>query len=758
MTDLTSREETGVGDVVSLDQHRARRAPVSLVKNTTTIDPAPAATVPEQPQQPAADIAPPSIDHARRVRRVVRRVRMIATHDRTRTALRLTARHGGYVVGGAGVVARRGWEGRTVAVHHRMRALALTAGDHAAAAEWQDRADRFRRERHDRRIDLIHKVPTMAKSAAIGTAAAEGILLLVGACMAVHDHELHDVVAPTLAAIDAVRALSWFVGVAWGPALGLMVVAGLSHLWRAGHKHETAPAWARPASATADDVPITPSIVVKALSDLGIPTLRKAIKDMGDAGAGMLGPITLAGCGVEVDVNLPSGVSTEEILGKRRKLAENVNRHEHELHMTIPPAPRTVRMWVADSGALDVPIGLSPLVTDPDTTADMRTGRAPWGQDLRGDAVLVSLWQRHMLITGLSNQGKTASLRALALWLALDARVEFRLADLKGVGDWQMFDGIATTLIQGPTDEHVMEATHMVEGGVEEMTRRIDLMRDLTAKGWSQDKILADPRFNPLVLIVDEAQVAYGSGAVETYVTDSGAVRKGAPYGGSKADSRYFQGVKKVHDQGRAVNVTIWEGTQDPTNENLPKRSREGNHIRASLVLGTESQARMAVGDSAVDAGAAPHKLRQGLDKGTLVVAGDGIKLAPGQPSVTVRTHFIDGDAAKEIAERAKARRAGVETGSPQEPEQEVDHLADVLTVLGEADRLRSPDMLHGLKNLNSSAYGEWTFEVLTQALKPFGAEPRKYNGNPSISRARVLAAIERRAEEAEDATELNAG
>ncbi|TSB28292.1 ATP-binding protein [Streptomyces benahoarensis] len=733
--------------------------PTSLVKDTAP----PASvgdTIPEQPRQPAVDAKPPSSERLRRMRRAARWGHRLATHDRTRGVVRVAARHGGYFVGGTGVVIKRAWEGRTVAVHHRMRAMALAAGDHAAAAEWQDRADRFRRERHDRRIELIHKVPTMAKSAAIGTAAAEGALLLVGICMAVHDRELHDVVAPTLAAIDAVRALCWFVGIAWGPALGLALLAGLAHLWRAGHKHETAPAWARPASAAAEDIPITPSIVVKALSDLGIPALKKGIKEMADGAAGMLGPIRLAGCGIEVDVTLPSGVSTEEILGKRRKLAENLNRHEHELHMTIPPMPRTVRMWIADSGALDEPIGPSPLVTDPDMTADYTSGRAPWGQDLRGDTVLTSLFQRHMLITGLSNQGKTASLRALALWLALDPRVEFRIADLKGVGDWQMFEGLATVLIQGPTDEHVIAATEMVEEGVAEMGRRIDLMRELSAKGWSQDKILADPRFIPLVLIVDEAQVAYGSGAVETYVTDSGAVRKGAPYGGSKADSRYFQGVKKVHDQGRAVNVTTWEGTQDPTNENLPKRSREGNHIRASLVLGTESQARMAVGDSAVDAGAAPHKLRQGLDKGTLVVAGDGIKLAPGQPSVTVRTHFIDGDAAKEIAQRAKARRTGIQTQTAEETAQDVDHLTTVLEALGDGKRIQTQEVLRRLISKHPHAYGGWELHDLTRVLREAGAEPkatRADNGKTGVvcvSRALIEAAIELREDATEDDTE----
>ena len=75
--------------------------------------------------------------------------------------------------------------------------------------------------------------------------------------------------------------------------------------------------------------------------------------------------------------------------------------------------------------------------------------------------------------------------------------------------------------------------------------------------------------------------------------------------------------ARKIHNQGRAVNVLLWQGTQDPTDQNLPKLVREGAHIRASLALGTESQARMALGDKAVDGGAAPHLLRPGLDKGT---------------------------------------------------------------------------------------------------------------------------------------------
>ncbi|MEU0041455.1 FtsK/SpoIIIE domain-containing protein, partial [Streptomyces sp. NPDC006333] len=339
---------------------------------------------------------------------------------------------------------------------------------------------------------------------------------------------------------------------------------------------------------------------------------------------------------------------------------------------------------------LDEPIGPSPLVTDETMTADYAKGRAPWGQDLRGDAAALSLYQRHLLITGLSNQGKTAALRSLALWASLDRRVEFRIADLKGAGDWSMFDGLATILIQGPTDEHVIEATEMVEGLVDEMNQRIAQRQ-------------ADPTvvFDPLIGIVDEAQVAFMCPAMDD---------QKRPYGGSKALSRYFMAVRKVHNQGRVVDVLMYEGTQDPTDQNLPKLVREGAHTRAALALGTAAQSVMALGEKAVNAGAAPHLLRQGLDKGTLVIASDGIEIPKGQSSITVRTHFIGDEDAKAITARAKALRNGVTTLHVIDRGEDRDPLADIASVLGDKSRVRTKDVLARLAALSADAYGGWSF------------------------------------------------
>ncbi|MEU3693137.1 FtsK/SpoIIIE domain-containing protein [Streptomyces narbonensis] len=682
----------------------------------------------EEPTAPPVTVVPvpDPVKPVRLWKRSGRAVVGAVTHERTKGAGRIVVRHGSYVLGGTRIVTRRAWDGRTGARYERLLRAAEAAGNYEAAGDWEERLHRFREQRHRRRMDLLMAPEKLVKGAAYGAGGGLGALIAIGVALAIANKDASDIVTPLMAFVELIRLLVTLVTVLWGPLVALGPWLALAGVWAVGRHRNAAPQWALPTGARSSDAgaPITPSIVVTALRDLGVAPLRKAIKEMGDAGAAMLGPIRIAGCGVEVDVTLPSGVSTEEVQGRRRKLAENLARHQHEVFITIPEAAHTVRLWIADSGALDEPIGPSPLVTDETMTADYTKGRAPWGQDLRGDAAELSAYQRHVLITGKSNQGKTAALRSLALWLALDRRVEFRIADLKGVGDWGMFDGLATVLIQGPTDEHVIDATEMVEAVVAEMERRIQ----------------APPgtKFDPLICIVDEAQVAFMCPAV-------GEGKDKRPYGGSKATSRYFMAVRKIHNQGRAVDVLMWQGTQDPTDQNLPKLVREGAHTRVSLVLGTESQSRMALGDSAVDGGAAPHLLRQGLDKGTVVVASDGIKIPAGQPSITVRTHFIDDAAATAIAERAKNLRDGVTTLRVIDDGEDRDALADIATVLGDEPRLFTQDVLKRLTALSAATYGEWTNGDLKRVLEDAGAEPKKSHGRMVVHREHVSRALTNR-------------
>lgn len=606
---------------------------------------------------------------------VARVTRTAVTHPRTVTASRALARNALYVPAGVVVLSRRVWEAKTNSRYERMMRAAEAAGNMDRLLEWEARAEKARDHRHKRRMDWVRAPLELVKAGALALVAFTLALLGLGVVLALGHQDPTWLVKPLQAMVWLVTTVAWVVTVAWGPLLLAVPWLVVAALWQVGRKADVTPRWLA-APGRRDDT-ITPSLVVTAFRDLGIAELRKRIVAMDDGGAMLLtSPIAAAGCGVEFDVTPPRGAtSTVQIRARHDRLAENLLRHAHEVQLSIPAAG-TVRVWAANSGALDEPIGPSPLVLDDSIRADYQRGKAPWGVSLRGDAVEMSLYQRHLLITGLSNQGKSRALIALALWLALDPKVELRIADLKGINpktkksDWEPFRDIASVFIAGPSDEHAIAATEMVEEGVREMKRRIE----------------RGGEWHPLVLIVDEAQNGFMNPRKD---------EAGRPYGGSQDNSRYFMACREMQNQGRAVDTLLWQGTQNPTNQNLPVLVREGAHLRICLAVGREEQSRMALGDKALDGGASPHLLRAGIDKGVVVVAGDGAPLAAGQASVTVRTHYIDEEATDEIAARAKARRGPVRRVDEDEAR---DLLDDVHEVFGEDDRVRAAHMADRLR------------------------------------------------------------
>lgn len=666
-----------------------------------------------------------------------------------RAAAGSVGRHVLYVLAGVAVIRHRRRESRTTDPYVRALHAAEERGDLEAVERWADRIEKAKQARHQRRMDWVKSPVQLAKALLIAASVVPLVLLTIGVAIAINTGDIAALLDPFEAVAAAVAAVVWFA-----TAYGMVIVGGgtAALVWylhrlgrRARARHE--PAWSGPVARqdrpSGEGEPVTPHRVIAALLDLGIPTLRKKLESMGEGSAQLLGPITIAGVGVEVDVTLPTGVTTEEIKAKRRRLAENLDRHEHELFITTAPAARTVRLWVADPGALDEPIEPSPLVLNAEVAADVHSGRAPWGLNLRGDAVGINLWQKHLLITGLSNMGKTAALRALALWAAFDPSTEWHIADLKGIGDWRMFRGIAETLIEGPTDEHVIRATYMLEWGVHEMERRL---QQFDADKYPDGVPPNLPGFHPIFLVVDEAQVAFMCPA-RGETDEDGKLIDRRPFGGTKSDSRYFMAARKIHNQGRAVNVVLWQGTQDPTDQNLPKLVREGAHIRASLKVGTEQQSRMALGDNAVAAGAAPHELKQ-EHKGTVVATGAGVPCQQGQTSETVRTHFISGSEAAEIAERIKTVRGKRATDVGDEDESR-DLLADVAEVLRGEDRVRATDVVARLRALAPyyPPYADMTAEQLRDQLADVGVRVTKV-GVLMVYAERVHAALAARQED----------
>lgn len=139
----------------------------------------------DTPETPAA--AAPVPDAVRRVRvwvwkRRARGLHAAVTSERTRTAARLVARHGLYVLGGTRITAKRAWDGRTGSRYERMIRAAEAAGNFEEAKEWEDRLTRFRAARHHRRMDLLKAPRTRSRASPTAPASRSVACSCWGSC------------------------------------------------------------------------------------------------------------------------------------------------------------------------------------------------------------------------------------------------------------------------------------------------------------------------------------------------------------------------------------------------------------------------------------------------------------------------------------------------------------------------------------------------------------------------------------------------
>ncbi len=237
------QEEPPVGTLHQLDEHRP--VPVQLTKEETTGP----REVLEGVVIPSGGEAPAEASRWRRAAGVTLHA---ATHDRTKTGARLAIRHSAYVAGGARIVARRAWDGRSAARYERMIRTAEAAGNREEAALWEEKGTAFRAARHARRMELLKAPQHVAKGLAVGAGTATGGLFGLGVVMAIAEKDIALTVAPLMFTVDTIQKVIWLAGIIWGPAVFFGPWLGLLALWNLGRRGEAAPAWALPARQRGD--------------------------------------------------------------------------------------------------------------------------------------------------------------------------------------------------------------------------------------------------------------------------------------------------------------------------------------------------------------------------------------------------------------------------------------------------------------------------------------------------------------------------
>ncbi|MFF7251677.1 cell division protein FtsK [Streptomyces microflavus] len=680
---------------------------------------------PTPPAEPVVDLTKPDTDPATsrgsRIVRTGRAVRRVALHDRTRSTARFTVRHGMYVVGGGRIVARRAWEGRTASRYLRMLRAAEAAGNTELAEQWEERLHRFRAERHKRRMDLLTAPQQAVKAAGFGAAGGLGLLLAVGIALAIATKDPADVITPLMALVELIRLLVVIVTVVWGPLLAVGPWLALAAVWAVGRNQQAAPAWALPAIAAGESRDVVPDegAILDALRHLGIPKLNQAFK------AGWqprwVAPTTRLGNGWHSRLQLPMGVTVEMVNDKKAILAHNLMRKPVEVWPTEPEAS-VLDLWVADQGSLSGKVPDWPLLTGGE--ADYFKG-VPIGVSQRGDLITAKLMATNWIVGGIMGSGKSSLVIALLLGAMLDPLVDIEAYVMAYNVDYDPMRERLRALVKGDEDEQIEAAVKALRGLREEVTNRGKLLEQLGGDEVRLTRALAqrDTRMRPKVVVFDECHELfmhkkYGEEAAELAV--------------------------KVMKKARKVGITLIFVTVSPTADSIPRDVTRNTSHNVAFAVGDHIANDGLLGTGKHKAGITATTLNPAENVGTAVTVG-----FTKNPFELIRSYYIRKDSCTDqitpIVQRALALREGmaptpdVPTGEP------ADHPANVLTVLGDRETMRSTEVLAALMATWPNQYSEWTFADLKAALAAIGAEPRKLGGIMTVRRSRVLEGIEDR-------------
>jgi S-DNA-T family DNA segregation ATPase FtsK/SpoIIIE len=491
---------------------------------------------------------------------------------------------------------------------------------------------------------------------------------------------------------------------------------------------------------------LTTSIVLRALGSIGNSEINKALGKGGE-GIKFTSEITRDGPGYRADVDLPYGVTPEDVMEKRLPLASGLRRKLGCVWPGPDPDEHAGRLilWVGDkpmnetkkpawlllkSGSVDL---FKPVV---------------FGNDQRMRTIEVTLMFASVVIGSIPRMGKTFLMRLLLLIAALDPRAELHAFEFKGTGDLGPLEPVCHRYRSGDEDEDMEYVVASLRELRQELRRRAKVIRSLPRAICPENKVTpalaSDKKYglHPIVVAFDECQV---------------------PFEHSEFGAEIEDICTDLTKRGPALGIIAMFGTQRPDAKSLPPGISANAVLRFCLKVMGNIANDMVLGTSMYKAGYRATMFSRS-DKGIAWMAGEG-----DDPRI-VCSAFIDGPAAEQVVARArKAREAyGNITGhaAGQAPAADTvpsyDLLGDVLAVFAVAeDKVWSEAIVDRLALRNAEVYGPWAAlegrakpDQLANALKPHGigtaqvwgtTEDGKGANRRGIARDDILKAIAER-------------
>ncbi|WP_329340744.1 cell division protein FtsK [Streptomyces sp. NBC_01352] len=484
---------------------------------------------------------------------------------------------------------------------------------------------------------------------------------------------------------------------------------------------------------------LTGTIVLRALDAIGNPKISAAIKKGGSMdGMRFTSEITRDGPGYRADLDLPYGVTPDDVMEKREQLASGLRRkvgcvwpsgdeNEHEGRLVL---------WVGDKPMNETTKPAWPLLKDGQVDLFRPV---VFGNDQRMRWVEVTLMFASIVIGSIPRMGKTFLLRLLLLICALDPRAWILAFDLKGTGDLGALEPVCHRYRAGEEDEDVEYILHALREIKAELRRRAKVIKSLPRSRCPESKVtaaLADDKslgLHPIAIGIDECQVLFEhekhGAEIESICTD-------------------------ITKRGPALGIIGMYATQRPDAKSLPPGISANAVLRFCLkVMGHQAN------DMVLSTGAYKSGIRATMfsrrDLGICYMAGEG-----DDPRI-VASAFVDAPKAELVVTRARKMReeygniTGHALGEGPAATVGMDLLGDILKVVGaDEEQVWNERVAARLGELRPDVYEGWKGENVTSALKPWGVETTQVWGTTDegdgknrrgIKRADVVAAVTRR-------------
>ncbi|MFC4611151.1 cell division protein FtsK [Streptomyces maoxianensis] len=484
---------------------------------------------------------------------------------------------------------------------------------------------------------------------------------------------------------------------------------------------------------------LTGSIVLRGLDAIGNAKISAAVKKGGDMnGMRFVSEIVRDGPGYRADLDLPYGVTPEDIMEARKPLASGLRRKLGCVWPSPDPDEHEGRLilWVGDRPMNETTKPAWPLLKDGQVDLFKPV---VFGNDQRMREVAVTLMFASVVVGSIPRMGKTFLMRLLLLIAALDPRAELHAFDFKGTGDFKALEPVCHRYRAGedPEDiEYVVQALRELKA---ELRRRAKVIKSLPTSVCPESKVTSalanDKRYglHPIVAAFDECQVPFED---EKY--------------GAEIESICTDLTKR----GPALGIVAMFGTQRPDAKSLPPGISANAVLRFCLKVMGHTANDMVLSTGAYKAGIRATMFSRS-DRGICWMAGEG-----DDPRI-VASAFVDAPAAEKVAARARVLReaygnvTGHALGQGPAESASMDILGDVLKVVTADEKAVWCERIAArLGELRPDVYGEWKGENVTAALKPWGIKTGQVWGQDDagegknrrgIERADVVAAITRR-------------